>query len=37
MDLSEKQISTFFDTLIKIIEKKEKTKIAYSLKNKKEK
>lgn len=35
MNLSEKQIATFFDTLIKIIEDREKVKIDYVLKKKK--
>lgn len=36
MKLNEKQINTFFDTLIKIIEEKEKVKIDYSIKQKEE-
>lgn len=35
MKLNEKQINTFLDTLIKIIEAKENVKIQYSIKNKK--
>lgn len=34
MKLNEKQINTFLDTLIKIIEAKENVKIQYSIKNK---
>lgn len=35
MDLTEKQINTFLDTLIKIIEDRENIKIDYSIKSKK--
>lgn len=35
MKLTEKQINTFFDTLIKIIEDRENVKINYSIKKKK--
>ena len=37
MKLSEKQINAFFDTLIKIIEDREKVKIKYEIKNKNKK
>ena len=36
MNLSEKQIDTFLDTLIKIIEDRENVTIDYSVKNRKE-
>lgn len=36
MNLSEKQIDTFLDTLVKIIEDRENVTIDYSVKNRKE-
>ena len=36
MNLSEKQIDTFLDTLIKIVEDRENVTIDYSVKNRKE-
>lgn len=36
MNLNEKQVNTFLDTLIKIIEDRENVTIDYSVKNRKE-
>lgn len=36
MNLTEKQIKTFFDTLVKIIEDRENVKITYVLKERKD-